>query len=737
MLSALKIIAESEQTRAIVGLLFFAAAINLPFVGQAFHMDDGFYLILAKNIRSDFWFPQDRPIYFEGVHVADLASTEHPWPFTSYLIAVLARMGGGYSESALHLGFLVFPIVLAISMYHLARRFTGSPVCATLVFLILPVIYVLSHTLMTDVPLLSFWVASVSLFCHGVDKGKKGQLFLGAFAAALASLVSYSGLCLIPLLSLYAILRKDRGALAAVLIVPAAVLGIFLSLNSHHYHRFTPAMLLGYYFLAKRVLSPTLLLQKLLFAVLAVGTLTVFPVTLLTHCRRKLVFLAFVFGVAAVLLTEVSRYSLAQQLLFLLFFCAGVPLIIDIAGAAIPRLRNRARPDDFFLSNWFIGVLIFNVLVYMNGSARYLLPATPAIVLICFRRIERASGEMKLQRVAKANLLLAGSLSVLLAIADYQFAGIYRGFALKIAQTFPGRELWFTGEWGFRTYLEQAGGRQLGQRDSSPRPGDILVVPTLATPYQTLFSEALGLQSIVMVAPSRIKFDLPPISKSSVLVLTTGMPFHEKSDGMEFSVRFLASDTETILKQERISPSEGNQWLVHEIPLSELAGMQGSLLLSAETGSSADATADWLAIARARVCNKDAHGETPVYDLKANLKSAQIESAPNVQYHTDGNVPVLVMTVWLKQEAASILRGRYEYRPSIPLRLLDGACHAGFWSSGWGLLPFSVAEKGSVLESFSVYEISRSIDAYGESIPAWYEPEAGDRDAARVHRGSR
>ena len=730
MRAAVKRIAGSKQTRVIAGLVSFAAAINLPFVSQAFHMDDGFYLILAKNIQSNFWFPQDRPIYFEGLRVADLASTEHPWPFTSYLIAVLARIGGGYSEAALHLGFLVFPIVLAISMYYLARRFTGSPVWATLVFLILPVIYVLSHTLMTDIPLLSFWVASVSLFCHGVDKGKKSQIFLGAFAAALASLVSYSGLCLIPLLSLYAILRKNRGALAAILIVPASVLGIFLALNSQHYHRFTPAMLLGYYFLAKRVLSPGLLLQKLLFAVLAIGALTIFPVTLLTHCRKKLIFLAFVLAVAAVLSTEVSRYSLPQQLLFLLLFCAGVPLIIDIAGAAIPWFRNRARPDDFFLSNWFIGVFIFNVLVYMNGSARYLLPATPAIVLICFRRIERASGEMKLQRVAIANLLLAGSLSVLLAIADSQFAGIYRAFALKVTQTFPGRELWFTGEWGFRTYLEQAGGRELGQRDAFPRPGDLLVVPSLATPYQTLFSDTLGLRSIVMVAPSRIKFDLPTISKSSVLAFTTGMPFHRKSDGMEFTVRFLASNTKTILKQERISPSEGSQWQAHEISLSELTGMQGSLLLSAETGSSADATADWLAIARARVCNKDAHGETPLYDLEANLKSAQIESVPNVQYHTDGNVPVLVMTVWLKQEAASILRARYEYRPSIPLRLMDGACHAGFWSSGWGLLPFSVAEKGSVLESFSVYEIRRSIDAYGESAPAWYEPKAGDRDSA-------
>lgn len=53
-----------KNTWILVGLLLFAAIINIPFCNQAFHMDDGIYLLLAKNIQRDFWFPQDRPVYF-------------------------------------------------------------------------------------------------------------------------------------------------------------------------------------------------------------------------------------------------------------------------------------------------------------------------------------------------------------------------------------------------------------------------------------------------------------------------------------------------------------------------------------------------------------------------------------------------------------------------------------------------------------------------------------------------
>lgn len=79
------------------------------------------------------------------------------------------------------------------------------------------------------------------------------------------------------------------------------------------------------------------------------------------------------------------------------------------------------------------------------------------------------------------------------------------------------------------------------------------------------------------------------------------------------------------------------------------------------------------------------------------------------------------MTAWIKQEPATILRNRYDYRPTFPLRLLDGQHRAGFWSSGWGVLPFSIAESKTALESISVYEITRGVDSYRETMPSLYQ----------------
>jgi hypothetical protein len=314
-------------------------------------------------------------------------------------------------------------------------------------------------------------------------------------------------------------------------------------------------------------------------------------------------------------------------------------------------------------------------------------------------------------------------LALAISAADYQFASIYRDFASALQREYqsPGGKLWFTGEWGFRAYLEQAGGQELGRRDSRARPGDLLAVPSLATPYQTLYSDSLSLESMVMVAPSRVGFDIPPVTPDSVLVCTIGMPFYDKSDGMDFSVHFISAAADRALHAERLFPMVGRRWRVCEIPLSEIAARRGSIVFVADVGGTGNADADWLAIAHARICGWRGQGRTVLYDFREHLNGADIQSLPDVKYHTNQNRPVFPMTVWLDQEPATILRGRYEYRSVSRLRLLDAQCHAGFWSSGWGLLPFSLAEKGSLLESISVYEITRAVDAYGESTPSWYE----------------
>jgi 4-amino-4-deoxy-L-arabinose transferase-like glycosyltransferase len=159
-------------------LIPFATAANLPFVNQPYHMDDGVYLLVARNVQHNPWFPQDFPFFFEGLYASDLASGEHAWPLTSYFAALISLVGG-YKEAWLHLGFLLFPVSLAWGMYSLSADLTRHPALATVTLLMLPVIAVSSHTLMTDIPLLALWLTAVVLFRRGLASGSAVLLWAG------------------------------------------------------------------------------------------------------------------------------------------------------------------------------------------------------------------------------------------------------------------------------------------------------------------------------------------------------------------------------------------------------------------------------------------------------------------------------------------------------------------------------------------------------------------------------
>ncbi len=707
--------------------ILFAIASNVPFVNQPYHMDDGIYLLMARNVLHKPLFPQDVPVLFEGLYGQDLASTEHPWPFTSYYAALIAIFGG-FSEASLHVGFLLFPMVLAWGMYSLSRDLTRRPALATLSLLALPVVSVSSHTLMTDIPLMAIWLSAVVLFRRGLDSGHARLLWAGSITAALACLVTCSGICLVVLLLFYSLLRRKSAAALIIVSVPVGVLAALFATYYVHYQRFTPGTLVSSYLYTKRVFSPELLLEKSAFVILALGAVTVSPLfALFSHGYR--VILGVMAASIAVVLTAppVSDYSPAQKVLLIVFCWGGLCLLIRVTGwtiEALGSLRNRSEPrvEDLFLGLWVLGVVLFCVAAYMTGSARHLLPAMPPLILILFRFIEQR-WERPARPLALANLALCALAAAALSLADFEMAKMYRDFADTMSRSFPRRagRMWFTGEWGFRTYLEQAGGRELGRRDGRAAPGDLLVVPSLATPYATLYGGKLGLHTIALAAPSSIAFAIPPVPSGSSLIYTIGMPFFAASDGMQFAVRFVSDKGDHVLSQERITPGIGRSWRVLELSLPETAQRGGSIVLEAGVGEGGDANADWVAISRARIALRTANRERVLYDFQQHLHQAQIRPVSGVIYHTRGNLPVLPMDVWLDQTPATVLLSRHEYTPRLPLRLLDSGSHAGFWSSSWGFLPFSFAGKNTVLESISIYEVIRAVDDYGERAPSWYE----------------
>ena len=701
--------------RQVFALLLCVLAANAVFIRQAYHMDDGIYLLLARKAVTSPWFPQDGSTYFEGLYAADLASTEHPLPVTSYYMALISHFAHGLKEPYLHFAFLLFPLAMACAMFAIARRYTEHPLMASFTLTFLPAVYVLSHTLMTDVPQLALWVASIALFIHGTEFRKTSLVAAGALTAAVACFVSYASSCLIVLLVLFAISRKNYRGLFVIFIVPGVVLGAWLALSFRHYGRLPPGDILNTYFVVKRVLSPALLLQKLTYIVLAIGGVTIFPLGLLAAGRKRTIAVALLLAAPAMWISGALQYSPAEKLMFVFFFCAGLSAI----GAIIGDFSS-GQERELLLGAWFIGMLLFAATFYMTGSARYVFAAMPPFVVLFYRRLERLWDPQKVLWIGGINLAFGALLAIVLASSDYQFAGVYRDFASTFEKTYSAarRQTWFAGEWGIRAYLERSGAQELGRRDARARKGDFLVIPTLATPYVTLYDERLSLDSIVMVAPSKARFPVPAISGETFLAFTVGMPFPENSDGVNLRISVEAPDGSRQIYWDHIVAAAGSIWTTRQLRLSDTSA-GGTIVFSSEVGGN-NANADWIAIARARIFTETGNRQSVVYDFREHLAGAAIECVPGLEYHTPGNLPIFPMTVWLRQNPARILRGVYSYRISSLFRLLDASVHAGFWSMAWGVLPFSFAKHDSTLETIRVYEISRDIDSYGETEPDWY-----------------
>ena len=70
--------------------------------------------------------------------------------------------------------FLLFPLAIAFAMFAIARRYTEHPLMASLTLTFLPAVYVVSHTLMTDVPQLALWIERFfKLWCRNQWKRER------------------------------------------------------------------------------------------------------------------------------------------------------------------------------------------------------------------------------------------------------------------------------------------------------------------------------------------------------------------------------------------------------------------------------------------------------------------------------------------------------------------------------------------------------------------------------------
>jgi hypothetical protein len=472
-----------DRTRRDLALLIaLTLAVHLPFIGQAFHLDDVQYLDVAQNVYRNPLFPLDLPSVFEGRHVTLWGHT-HP-PLNSYLIAGLLLVNQrSPSEILLHGAFLVFPLLVTVSFYFLSRRFVGHAFIASALLATNPTLMVSAHTLMADVPLLGLWLCAAALFVKGVDENdenRRGCIYAAALPITAACFYAYQAFALIPLLAFYALGRK-RLRLPEVLVLCLPILLMAGWQFSGYWHRgiVYASTMFGYLEVRGLWEGSTKIKTAVATVTYLGGTILPFPFIFwkMGGVKGVLTWTGLAFG-AVVAHERLAGYPLSEAAFFVGCFGGGVATILWVVIRTLKSwsMKNWAT-DNLFLCLWFVGVLAGCVVAFFSGSARYLLPACPPLLLFLIRADEQRLGTLNRARLFYAGLFAVQLLlGLAMAQSDYEFAGTGRREAQEFKAQYlgKGQPFLFSGEWGFRYYLTAMGGEILTE-DATGSPGELVV----------------------------------------------------------------------------------------------------------------------------------------------------------------------------------------------------------------------------------------------------------------------
>jgi 4-amino-4-deoxy-L-arabinose transferase-like glycosyltransferase len=482
-------------------LVLTVVAFAIPFLNQPFHMDDNFYMDVARNAHEKPLFPLDIPYTFIGDFAQDLGSHGHP-PLQSYFLAtILYFFGEGPGKEWIyHLFALVYPILAVLSFYFIAARFNERPLWPSMILACCPLFMVMQHTLMTDIPMLAFWLGAIASYLWAVHLKRTGLYTVSAFFQLAAMFTSYQAFALAPLLGFYQIRKGYTKKAWISLIIPPALVIAWFVLNCLHYKR----MLFGVtynYIQSHAPLALHVLWVKLASILEYQGWLIIFPLFIFYMLARNLKGRALVLALlAAACLAqfgEVQKYRLIDKTIFAAGLAAGLFIVWEmgkVIWSTIPRrqsLLGFEAIDGQFIGLWYFGVLFYCLFVFPGGSARYILPLIPPF-LICFFRIleitevseyRRPARVLNVAMVASGSLVISLIWGLFLSRADQEFARIYPRFAGEFSRIVGKAKSYSVGEWGFRYYLALQGVYPLPKDESLVRGGSFIAIPQMALPH--------------------------------------------------------------------------------------------------------------------------------------------------------------------------------------------------------------------------------------------------------------
>jgi hypothetical protein len=425
-------------------------ALRLPFLRQAMQGDDPYYLYGAEHAQIDPLHPTHTKYIFMG-DLVDMRGHPHP-PLNSWILGALLALLGDVREAPFHLAYGLFSLIAAAAMLSLARKFSGRPLLATVLFCAVPAFVVNGNSFEADLPFLALWMSAVALFVLAVDGKSQAWLLAAAVAAGLAGLAAYQAIFLTPVLAAYLWERRSRWRLAWIVIFAAPAVLMSWQLWERHSSGALPASVLAGYLNAYDLESVRRKTRAVVALTVNLGWV-VSPLIVLAAMRRS-----ERWQWAVPIIATLAAAIHDPNPLFWLSFGCGVWLLCWCSRRG-------------FLGSWVLIFFACGVVVFFVGSARYLLPvAAPLCILMA---------EAVPQRLLAAGLGLQLALSMALATVTYQQGNGYREFAATIARETAPRRLWINADWGLRWYLEDQGGLPIA-KDQLIQAGDVVVTSELA-----------------------------------------------------------------------------------------------------------------------------------------------------------------------------------------------------------------------------------------------------------------
>jgi hypothetical protein len=510
-----------SAARAAAVVVSVVLAATLPFLGKAVHIDDVYFIEVAANILQHPLQPFAGAVALEDIDYrvfaaqgkcpATFPSMSHP-PFVPYVLAEVAWLTGGFFEPWMHLAFVPFALCAGLAAHALARRFTATPLPTTLLIIGSPIFVLAAQSLSTDMAALALSLGALAFGIDGVDREERAHVVFAGFLAGTAAVTRYATLATVPLLVVYGLtrgkLRQTLPAFAGLLIIfgvwSAQNLRSFgqlhLVASSEHYRSFYGQRGFDAIGLAKKTLADLSALGGVAFVAAALS--------LVALRWRAVVFVTGVLAVVAVFVLrpsgfeDLATYSHTQVAILACCFAGGALLVSAALGSRAHT--SEAPPEDAadqtFLLVWLAVSLVGAIVLLPFGTARYMLPTLAPLWLLVVRRVEPGFSRTRWWRPAMAAAVGQGLLlSLMLSLADADFAGRYRALAESARASQPTKTLWFVGEWGFRHYMHQVGGRYLRSTDETPEFMDLVLRPDIAGMHEMspeLRQRAVPIQTI-------------------------------------------------------------------------------------------------------------------------------------------------------------------------------------------------------------------------------------------------